>query len=1024
MAVQGLLVAVVVLLSSVEGFSLRGGGYASIQSSPQRLRQWRSAPIAPQSLPPVLGQARRSMSMSSTSEIQTYPATQNNRRRDTSPLLPQHPDLVQGRLDNGFTYLILPNTNPAGRFEAHLEVLSGSAHELERQQGVAHLLEHVAYMGSPKRQLISGTGSRTNAYTDFHHTVFFAACPTSSPDQFWKKPMLPLALDALLDVMTTQVDNDRLEKERAAVLSEASMVNKMEYRVECQVLSALHSENRISTRFPIGKENLIKKWTKEDVQMFHSTHYRPDNVILFVVGDVDVKTTIDTIKQKFGGLKPKIDSQLLFKESGEFPATSMESVSRHFPPVVHRWSCPPDEAAFFVPPALVAPAPLPLEQQAAGGSLPVPRIFMHELLQSFSFHLFAKRPIEPIVSFEALRRDLMRRMSLSALQIRFNVQQRQDPLLTFVDFNQLNWPREGCAVCSLDLTADASSWRDAVKLAVREIRRLGVFGLSQNEVGRYKQAVLSEAEQQVAQADQLGSEEVVTQLMEAEACGHTFMEPSKKLAATRAALDSITVEDVNEVARSLCEHLSHMDAEGGVRPAAVIACAPALSRSGAPFSVSDADVTDAMLEALAEPIEPLHDLIVPETLLDDEVMETKAKLTKPAWVPVQGKGAAAGNGKNSMGVVQRRLSNGLRVNLLSLDVEPQRACVRVYVPGGRLLEQKGSEGAVLVGSRTMQEGGAFLDLSREEVELFCIDQMVMVDIVTQDDALIFDFQAVTTPGPGGKVTGLEACMQVAHIILTDFKYEEDAFERARQGLHEQFDSVVKGLETACQERVLSSLTGADFRLLTPDHEQIEALSLAKVKAAIVSQLGPDSVEVSISGDASMAVLEGLSLKYLGTVPAREASAQRPLPQQTLKVTTLGKAQQLNVFLQDSDERAMGYCAGPCPNKWGLLPDGSSVSEAIKGLAGAKGKDPRRDHPLFGHAVLLVLQDVSASCPPLLFFLSPSLRVSHCRLSPPPSPSIRLSTGASSQSCARSGASRTMPPSNFSALTAPSAATTW
>lgn len=46
--------------------------------------------------------------------------------------------------------------------------------------GMAHLLEHVAYMGSPKRQLISGTGSRTNAYTDFHHTVFFAACPTEA----------------------------------------------------------------------------------------------------------------------------------------------------------------------------------------------------------------------------------------------------------------------------------------------------------------------------------------------------------------------------------------------------------------------------------------------------------------------------------------------------------------------------------------------------------------------------------------------------------------------------------------------------------------------------------------------------------------------------------------------------------------------------------------------------------------------------------------------------------------------------
>ena len=87
------------------------------------------------------------------------------------------------------------------------------------------------------------------------------------------------------------------------------MVNKMEYRVECQILSSLHRfvslhiasivnhifasnrENRISSRFPIGKEHLIKSWTREDLQLYHKTHYRPDNVILFVVGDVDIATT-------------------------------------------------------------------------------------------------------------------------------------------------------------------------------------------------------------------------------------------------------------------------------------------------------------------------------------------------------------------------------------------------------------------------------------------------------------------------------------------------------------------------------------------------------------------------------------------------------------------------------------------------------------------------------------------------------------------------------------------------------------
>merc|ERR1711871_1759572 len=173
--------------------------------------------------------------------------------------------------------------------------------------------------GSPKRQLISGTGSRTNAYTDFHHTVFFAACPVNTPDQFWKKPMLPMAFDALLDVMTLKVVDERLEKERSAVLSEASMVNKMEYRVECQVLGALHDENRISRRFPIGKIPLIQNWSKEDLQLFHGMHYVPENVILYVVGDVDVETTINTIDQKFGHLKSKEEVKALLKESGEYP---------------------------------------------------------------------------------------------------------------------------------------------------------------------------------------------------------------------------------------------------------------------------------------------------------------------------------------------------------------------------------------------------------------------------------------------------------------------------------------------------------------------------------------------------------------------------------------------------------------------------------------------------------------------------------------------------------------------------------
>lgn len=70
---------------------------------------------------------------------------------------------------------------------------------------------------------------------------------------------------------------------------------------------------------------------------------------------------------------------------------------------------------------------------------------------------------------------------------------------------------------------------------------------------------------------------------------------------------------------------------------------------------------------------------------------------------------------------------------------------------------------------------------------------------------------MTTPGPSGVVTGLEASLQVAHIILTDFEFEDDAFQRAKQGLLEQFDMTIKSLETACLERIIDSLTQGDER---------------------------------------------------------------------------------------------------------------------------------------------------------------------------------------------------------------------
>jgi hypothetical protein len=513
--------------------------------------------------------------------------------RNSTPLI-SDPKLVRGVLDNGLEYYVLPHAVPNGRFEAHLAVLSGSIHEfdnqvccccssivivlclcIDQQQGMAHLTEHVSYMGSSKRHLLAGTGSRTNAYTDFHTTVFFAACPNKISSDIVRSgnslasratkdmDMFPLALDALVDVMEAQVTLDRLEMERKAVLSEASMINKIEYRSECVILGNIHKENRLSKRFPIGKEAQIKAWTRQDVQFFHDLHYRPDNAVLYVVGDIatggshanrqpadgsdhyetepqplTLETVEGSIKQKFGGLKSRIPnykdvlnklgnyprhlyhSNNLRAEKDELKSVSMQQLSRHYPPLTHKWSVPQRDLqlvedtfsaqvkhnAVLIETAAATDGQPITEQSQQEPIYTVPTVFQSPLLQSFTFHISSKHPITPANAHKQLAYELIRKMVVSAMSVRLSIASEKRHLFYAIDFNEMNWAREGCAVGSLDFSCDLNDWREAVEAAILEARRMSVYGLTQGEFVRFRHSLKTDLEQMVAQADNVEAE--------------------------------------------------------------------------------------------------------------------------------------------------------------------------------------------------------------------------------------------------------------------------------------------------------------------------------------------------------------------------------------------------------------------------------------------------------------------------------------------------------------------------------------
>lgn len=165
----------------------------------------------------------------------------------------------------------------------------------------------------------------------------------------------------------------------------------------------------------------------------------------------------------------------------------------------------------------------------------------------------------------------------------------------------------------------------------------------------------------------------------------------------------------------------------------------------------------------------------------------------------------------------------------------------------------------------------------------------------------------------------------------------------------------------------------------PNHKQIDALDLETARQALLSQLRPSNVEVSICGDLTLPQMEQLVLTYMGTVPPRSAYSRADsvasgaskdhsgsensltaaiLSANSLTVRTLGREQQLVVYLQDSEERAMGYLAGPAPNSWGYFGSGETIADKFTASPGNTKKENRWKDALFSHAALQILQEVS------------------------------------------------------------------
>ncbi len=232
-------------------------------------------------------------------------STQSNAQMiDLNSVFPVDSSIRTGTLANGMKYYIKKNQKPENRAELRLAVNVGSTMENENQLGLAHFVEHMAFNGTKnfkKNDLVNylesiGTkfGAHLNAYTSFDETVYMLQVPTDKPE-FMDKGLMILNDWAF----GLSFDSLEIEKERGVIIEEWRLGQGADERMRNQYWPTLFKGSRYESRLPIGTKKNLETFKHSDLKKFYFDFYRPENMAIVIVGDIDVNKVEQAIKKQF-----------------------------------------------------------------------------------------------------------------------------------------------------------------------------------------------------------------------------------------------------------------------------------------------------------------------------------------------------------------------------------------------------------------------------------------------------------------------------------------------------------------------------------------------------------------------------------------------------------------------------------------------------------------------------------------------------------------------------------------------------
>ncbi len=205
------------------------------------------------------------------------------------------------RLDNGI-HIVTHDFPQLETVAIGIWVRAGARDEEERENGVAHLLEHMAFKGTHKRDAfriaadIESAGGEINAATAMETTAYYARV---------LKEDWPLALDILADIITDPVfDTEELEREKDVILQEIAAASDTPDDLVFDLAQAASYPDHPLGRPILGTAGHVEAHGAGEMIRYRGVHYGGARMVVAAAGRIDHDPLVELADKLFSRFKP------------------------------------------------------------------------------------------------------------------------------------------------------------------------------------------------------------------------------------------------------------------------------------------------------------------------------------------------------------------------------------------------------------------------------------------------------------------------------------------------------------------------------------------------------------------------------------------------------------------------------------------------------------------------------------------------------------------------------------------------